>query len=110
MLLTGDIGAPAELQLLRRWPEGALRADLLKVAHHGSINASPEWGYEVVFPARRSGNKVIICTDSTRYTGPNEVPKAEVLEGWRSRVRSKTRMKSTDGIPLGASLSFYYRG
>jgi competence protein ComEC len=36
LLLTGDIGATAERRLLRRWPASILRADLLKIAHHGS--------------------------------------------------------------------------
>ena len=36
VLLTGDVGAAAERLLLRRWPSAALRADVLKVAHHGS--------------------------------------------------------------------------
>ncbi|MFQ5350588.1 MAG: ComEC/Rec2 family competence protein, partial [Thermoanaerobaculia bacterium] len=36
VLLTGDIGKATERRLLRRWPAAALRADLLKVAHHGS--------------------------------------------------------------------------
>ena len=107
ILMTGD----AELGAWEVIRDAGLNlsADLMKVAHHGSINASPEWGYEVVFPARRSTNKVIICTDPTRYTGPNEVPKAEVLDGWRNRVSSSRRMKSTDGLKLGASISFYYR-
>ena len=106
ILMTGD----AELGAwdVMRNAGHDLSADLLKVAHHGSINASPEWGYEVVFPARTSANKVIICTDSTRFTGPNEVPKAEVLDGWRERVTSESRLRSTDGLELGASMSFFY--
>lgn len=86
----------------------------LRRCHEGlssrNINASPDWGYEVAFPVRQSGNKVIICTDSSRYTGPNEVPKPEVLDGGRSRLTSKRRIKSTDGLDLGASISLYYRG
>lgn len=108
ILMTGD--AELEAWKVMRDAGVALSADLMKVAHHGSINASPEWGYDVVFPVRRSGNKVIVCTDSTRYTGPNEVPKREVLDGWRDRLTSSRRIKSTDGLDLGASISFYYRG
>ena len=44
------------------------------------------------------------------YTGVNEVPKAEVLAGWRSKLISSRRIRSTDGLDLGASTSFYYRG
>jgi hypothetical protein len=107
ILMTGD----AELDSWDLMQDAGLdlAADLMKVAHHGSINASPTWGFEVVFPARRPGNKVIVSTDSTRYTGPFEVPKKQVLDGWRKRVTSKSRMKSTDGLPLGASIAFYYR-
>ena len=40
VLLTGDIGAAAERRLLGRWPASVLRADLLKVAHHGSASST----------------------------------------------------------------------
>lgn len=108
ILMPGD--AELEAWEVMRDAGANLSADLMKVAHHGSINASPEWGYQMVFPARRSSNKVIISTDSTRYTGPNEVPKAEVLGGWRDRLMSAGRYRTTDGLDLGASISFYYRG
>ncbi|HEX2251823.1 MAG TPA: DNA internalization-related competence protein ComEC/Rec2 [Thermoanaerobaculia bacterium] len=39
VLLTGDIEAGGERQLARRW-SGALAADVLKVAHHGSRTSS----------------------------------------------------------------------
>lgn len=107
ILMTGD----AELGAwdVMRHAGMNLSTDLMKVAHHGSINASPEWGYDVVFPDRGSGNKVVICTDSTRFTGPNEVPKEEVLTGWRGRITSSRRLRRTDDLDLGASFSFYYR-
>jgi hypothetical protein len=53
--------------------------------------------------------KVIISTDPSRCTGPNEVPKTELPDGWRIGVMSSRRMKSTDGLEFGASISFYYR-
>ncbi len=40
VLLTGDITATAERRLLRRWPAAILRADILKVAHHGSATST----------------------------------------------------------------------
>ena len=40
VLLTGDIGAAAERRLVRRWDGRELRADVLKVAHHGSASST----------------------------------------------------------------------
>ena len=40
VLLTGDVSAAAERRLLRRWPAPVLRADVLKVPHHGSRSST----------------------------------------------------------------------
>ncbi|HTQ81601.1 MAG TPA: DNA internalization-related competence protein ComEC/Rec2, partial [Thermoanaerobaculia bacterium] len=42
VLLTGDAGREAEWELLDRLPAAALRADLLKVGHHGSASGTSE--------------------------------------------------------------------
>lgn len=49
VLLTGDIEAPAERELLRRAPEG-LAADVLLVPHQGSKSSSSEGFVEAVHP------------------------------------------------------------
>lgn len=48
VLLTGDIGATAERRLVRRYPD--LRADLLKVAHHGSRHSTTARFLDAVSP------------------------------------------------------------
>jgi hypothetical protein len=82
---------------------------LIKVAHHGSINASPSWSYDQVFPANRPSNGVIISTDPTRYTGENEVPKAEVVANWRRRVTNVAELfRRTDDVELGKYVEVRY--
>jgi competence protein ComEC len=41
LLLSGDVEPPSQQQLARTWP--GLRADVLKVPHHGSLHQDPEW-------------------------------------------------------------------
>jgi hypothetical protein len=108
LLLTGD----AELM---SWAvmdtNGAdFTADLVKVGHHGSINASPSWSFTRVFPQVRATNAVLLSTDHTRFTGENEVPEQSVLDGWRARVTSPSRLKRTDrqGLPAGSSIAFRF--
>lgn len=81
---------------------------LIKVAHHGSINASPSWSYETVLTRRRRSNAVIVSTESTRYTGENEVPKAEVLDGWGDRLSIPEKLKRTDRVQLGGFQEITY--
>lgn len=83
-------------------------SDLVKVGHHGSINASPDWSYSKVFPRKLKGNAVLISTDPTRFTGTNEVPKEEVVDGWRARVKTSARLKRTDKIPMGSYVEFEF--
>jgi beta-lactamase superfamily II metal-dependent hydrolase len=51
-----------------------LTTDLLKVGHHGSINASPSWSFARVFPQVRASNAVLLSTDRTRFTGETRSP------------------------------------
>lgn len=81
-------------------------SDMIKVGHHGSINASPDWSYKKVFPSKKSGNAVLMSTDRTRFTGENEVPKDVVVSGWRGRVRRASRFRRTDKVDLGAYVQF----
>jgi competence protein ComEC len=50
VLLTGDVGAAVEDRLLRRWPASVLRADALKVGHHGSSSSTTAEWLSVVRP------------------------------------------------------------
>lgn len=82
---------------------------LIKIAHHGSTNASPSWSYDKVFPARRPANGVIISTDPTRYTGENEVPKTEVVAEWQGRVVNVAGLfRRTDDVELGKYVEVQY--
>jgi beta-lactamase superfamily II metal-dependent hydrolase len=108
LLLTGD----AELMSWAIMDSNGVdfTADLVKVGHHGSINASPPWSFTRVFPQVRAANAVLLSTDHTRFTGENEVPERSVLDGWRARVSSPSRLKRTDrtGLQAGSSIAFQF--
>jgi hypothetical protein len=107
LLLTGD----AELMSWSIMDGNGVdfSADLLKVGHHGSINASPTWSFERVFPQVRGSNAVLLSTDSTRFTGEHEVPKDSVVDGWRARVTRTSRFRRTDAPGLAPGLSVAFR-
>ena len=50
MLFTGDIEEVAEQQLIKMYPDNQLKADILKVAHHGSKTSSTYQFLELVKP------------------------------------------------------------
>ncbi|HZF07825.1 MAG TPA: DNA internalization-related competence protein ComEC/Rec2 [Thermoanaerobaculia bacterium] len=50
VILTGDAGREAEAEMLDRWPAAALRADLLKVGHHGSNGSTGDDLLDAVSP------------------------------------------------------------
>ncbi len=85
-----------------------VRSDCIKVAHHGSINASPEKSFKAVFKQKKEWNCAIISTDPTRYTETNEVPKKEVLAGWKDRLKRKDLMLRTDDVLLGGYVEMTY--
>jgi hypothetical protein len=103
-LFTGD--AEEKSWEIMRDNGADLSSDLVKVGHHGSINASPEWSFTKVFPRKLTANAVLLSTDPTRFTGKNEVPKDEVVAGWRDRVKAASRVKRTDRVPLGGFVQF----
>ena len=76
ILFTGDIEAHAEASLLAR-DAGALRADVLKVPHHGSRTSSTEPFVRAVAPRLA----VVSCGAHNRYGHPH----AEVLERYRAQ-------------------------
>jgi hypothetical protein len=107
VLLTGD-AEETSWQIMQK--NGAdLSSEAIKVGHHGSINASPEWSFDDVFPSVRATNAALVSTDPTRFTGENEVPKAEVLAGWLGRLQDPARLLRTDSVPQGQSVEVRFQ-
>ena len=103
LLLVGD-AEEMSWEIMRK--NGApMRADVIKVGHHGSINASPPWSFTAVMPAKLANNAAVISTDDDRFTGENEVPKDSVLNGWRDRLQTASRLYRTDSKSLGDSVA-----
>ena len=108
LLLVGD-AEEMSWELMRN--TGApLAASVMKIGHHGSINSSPEWSFSKVMPKKLAGNAAIVSTDPTRFTGENEVPKSEVLTGWRARLKTGKRLLRTDSKLLGDSVAVTLEG
>jgi hypothetical protein len=99
LLFTGD--AEETSWTIMRQKQVPLGAHAIKVGHHGSINASPPWSFTEVFPAKAATNAAIVSTEPSRFTGENEVPKQEVLAGWKKRLTKTSRLLRTDTRPLG---------
>lgn len=106
LLLTGD--AEVESWAVIRSHGDDFTSTLLKIGHHGSIDASPPWGYERVFPTRRNTNAVLLTTNPLIFPTGNEVPKAEVVAGWSSRLLYPSRFRRTDAVPRGDSVEFWF--
>ena len=68
MLFTGDIEEVAEKQLLKMDSNGELKADILKVAHHGSKSSSIIEFLEAVNPSFA----VIGVGENNKFGHPNE--------------------------------------
>jgi beta-lactamase superfamily II metal-dependent hydrolase len=90
---------------IMRKNKAPLKADVIKVGHHGSINASPDWSFTTVMPKKLADNAAVISTDDDRFTGENEVPKDSVLSGWRGRLKKPSRLLRTDSKNLGESVA-----
>lgn len=106
LLITGD--AELESWALMRNHGDDLASSLLKISHHGSIDASPAWGYERVFPTRRNTNSVILSTNPLIFPTGNEVPKAEVVAAWGGRLQYPSRFRRTDAVPRGESVEVIF--
>jgi hypothetical protein len=103
LLLVGD-AEETSWEIMRK--NGAeFKANVMKVGHHGSINSSPPWSYTKVMPTKLLSNAAVVSTDPTRFTGENEVPKNEVLTGWRNRLKKPGRLLRSDSRPLGESVA-----
>ncbi|MFQ5888478.1 MAG: ComEC/Rec2 family competence protein [Gemmatimonadota bacterium] len=73
-LNSGDASATEEREMLERWPAGTLRADLLKLGHHGSRTSSDvEW-----LRATRPEIAVISVGRGNRYGHPHAVTLARI--------------------------------
>jgi hypothetical protein len=73
-------------------------------AHGGACAGLPAAG------RRRRSNAARVSTDATRHTGENEVPKAEVIDGWRDRLSVPEHLLRTDAVPLGGLVEIRYDG
>ena len=80
-LFTGDMERDAEEDLLAQWGEEALRADVLKVGHHGSRSSSGPAFLEALSPQAA----VISCGADNAYGHPHPET-LERLEQGGSRV------------------------
>lgn len=97
-LLTGDLTAPGERELLKR--EVNLKADLLKVGHHGAEDATTEEFLEAVSPGI-----AVVSVDKDNFWG---YPSARVLERLK-KAGVKVYRTDRDGdvvlsIPVAESL------
>ena len=81
MLFTGDMEKAGEAELLKRWPE--VRADLLKVPHHGSLTSSASFLLDHLAP-----RWAVVSVGRGNSYGH---PKARVLERYRKRNISLLR-------------------
>ena len=106
LLLTGD----AELESWHYLRENGTNvgATLVKVGHHGSINASPTWAYAQVFPAKRASNAVLLSTNPDIFDGINPDPHPDVVAGWKGRLLYANRLRRTDTVARGASVEVVF--
>jgi competence protein ComEC len=84
-LNTGDATREEEAALLRAWPAESLRADLLKVGHHGSRTSTSSAWLGAVRPALA----VISAGPGNRYGHPHaevlrELARSGVADVWRT--------------------------
>ncbi len=106
LVLTGD--AEVESWAVMRANGVDFRSSLLKIGHHGSIDASPAWGYTAVFPTRRNTNAVLLTTNPLIFPTGNEVPKREVVDGWTTRLLYPSRFRRTDSVARADSVEFVF--
>ena len=93
MLLTGDLGAEAEARLLAAGVD--LRADVLKVPHHGSGDADPE------FLAASGARVALISVGADNTYGHPTAPAAD--RGWRRPGCGSTGPTATGDLAVVGS-------
>ncbi len=74
VLLTGDLEAAGERRLVKRWPVEALRAEVLKLAHHGSRSSTTG----LLLTAVRPRLAIVSCGVDNRYGHPSSAVLARV--------------------------------
>ncbi|WP_427312999.1 DNA internalization-related competence protein ComEC/Rec2 [Cupriavidus sp. H39] len=99
LLLTGDIGLAQERALIDRLPPGALRADVLVVAHHGSGTSSGAEWIAAVGPAAA----VFQLGYANRYRHPN----AEVWERFGRAGILRYRTDETGAVTMDTARAGY---
>ncbi|AQV93486.1 DNA internalization-related competence protein ComEC/Rec2 [Cupriavidus necator] len=99
LLLTGDIGMAQERALIDRLPAGALRADVLVVAHHGSGTSSGAAWVEAVGPSAA----VFQLGHANRYRHPG----AEVWERYGRARALRYRTDETGAVTMTTAPSGY---
>ena len=85
---TGDATAEEEMQALSRWPAESLRADVLKVGHHGSRTSSSAAWLDAVRPTVA----IISAGAGNRFGHPHpevvqRIRRAGIPEVWRTDRR-----------------------
>ncbi|MCL7962777.1 MAG: ComEC/Rec2 family competence protein [marine benthic group bacterium] len=85
---TGDATAEEEIQVLSRWPAESLRADVLKVGHHGSRTSSSAAWLDAVRPTVA----IISAGAGNRFGHPHpevvqRIRRAGIPEVWRTDRR-----------------------
>lgn len=106
LLITGD----AELEswaVMRNHGEDFASA-VLKVGHHGSIDASPTWAYEQVFPSRRNTNAVVLSTNPLIFPTGDGVPNPQVVAAWLARMVYPSRLRRTDSVAKGEAVELHF--
>ena len=106
LLLTGD--AELESWALMRTNNADFTSTVIKIGHHGSINASPAWAFDAVLPKRRPSNAALLSTNPAIFPTGNEVPKAEVVAAWTARMRYGSRFRRTDSVPRGEAVELVF--
>lgn len=102
-LLTADIGASVENSLVERFGTGRLRADVLKVAHHGSKYSSSDAFLKAVLPHVA----VIEVGAKNRYGHPS-LPALERLVNDTTARIFRTDQDGTISVrPTGQALSIF---
>jgi competence protein ComEC len=88
-LLMGDAESEVESRLVDRVRQGEfglLKADILKVGHHGSATSSTSDFLEFVFPVENDPNNWALISSGRKTFGTTQLPATETIERLQDRV------------------------